>query len=249
MTSPFVGGGFGGKCLWWHQILAAAASRMAQRPVRLALSREGVYRVIGGRTCTEQRVAIGAAADGRFEALIHTGVVAMTAHNNVPEPFITPAQCLYASKTRELRVQTANMDMLANTFMRAPGESVGSFALESAIDELAHALGMDPIELRLRNEPEKDPSLDIPFSARHLTEAYRRCAQRFGSSAASSRRWTAVGSSTPRRRGASSAAASSWASASPSWRRPTSTSATAASSTAVSPTITCPRTRTSPRST
>jgi xanthine dehydrogenase YagR molybdenum-binding subunit len=180
VTSPFVGGGFGGKCLWWHQILAAAASRMVQRPVRLALSRAGVYRVVGGRTCTEQRVAIGAGADGRFDALIHTGAVAMSAHNNVPEPFITPAQCLYASKTRELRVQTATMDMLANTFMRAPGESVGTFALESAIDELAHALGMDPIELRLRNEPDKDPSLDIPFSARHLTEAYRRGAQRFG---------------------------------------------------------------------
>jgi xanthine dehydrogenase YagR molybdenum-binding subunit len=180
VTSPFVGGGFGGKCLWWHQILAAAASRMAKRPVRLVLSREGVYRVVGGRTCTEQRVAIGAAADGKFEALIHTGVVAMTEHNNVPEPFITPSQCLYASKTRELRVQTATMDMLANTFMRAPGESVGTFALESAVDELAHALGMDPIELRLRNEPEKDPSQDIPFSARHLTEAYRRGAERFG---------------------------------------------------------------------
>jgi len=179
VTSPYVGGGFGGKCLWWHQILAAAASRMAQRPVRLALSREGVYRVVGGRPCTEQRVAIGAAADGRLEALIHTGAVAMSAHNNVPEPFITPAQSLYASKTRELRVQTATMDMLANTFMRAPGESVGTFALESAIDELAHAIGMDPIELRLRNEPDKDPSLNIPFSARHLTLAYRRGAQRF----------------------------------------------------------------------
>jgi len=180
VTSPFVGGGFGGKCLWWHQILAVAAAKLAQRPVRLALSREGVYRMVGGRTCTEQRVAIGAAADGQFEALIHTGAVAMTAHNNVPEPFITPAQCLYASRTRELRVETANMDMLANTFMRAPGESVGSFALESAIDELAHALGMDPIALRLRNEPDTDPSLGIPFSSRHLTEAYRLGAERFG---------------------------------------------------------------------
>jgi xanthine dehydrogenase YagR molybdenum-binding subunit len=180
VTSPFVGGGFGGKCLWWHQILAAAASRMAQRPVRLTLSREGVYRVAGGRTCTEQRVAIGAATDGRFAALIHTGAVAMSAHNNVPEPFITPTQCLYASATRELRVQTATMDMLANTFMRAPGEAVGTFALESAIDELAHVLGMDPIELRARNEPENDPSLGVPFSARRLTEAYRRGAARFG---------------------------------------------------------------------
>lgn len=180
VTSPFVGGGFGGKTLWSHHMLAAAAARMAQRPVRLALPRDGVYRVIGGRTCTEQRVAIGADADGAFAALIHTGVVAMTEHNNVPEPFITPAQCLYGARTRELRVQTATMDMVANTFMRAPGESVGTFALESAIDELAHRMGLDPIELRLRNEPEKDPTLGLPFSQRALTQAYLRGAERFG---------------------------------------------------------------------
>jgi xanthine dehydrogenase YagR molybdenum-binding subunit len=83
VTSPYVGGAFGGKCLWQHQILAAAASRIVGRPVRVALSREGVYRVVGGRTTTEQRVAIGAQADGRFDALIHTGVVAMARHNNM----------------------------------------------------------------------------------------------------------------------------------------------------------------------
>ena len=73
VSSPFVGGGFGGKSLWQHQILAAAAAKLAGRPVRIALSREGVYRVVGGRSPTEQRVAIGAQADGRFDALIHTG--------------------------------------------------------------------------------------------------------------------------------------------------------------------------------
>ena len=106
-------------------------------PVRIALSREGVYRVVGGRARTEQRVAIGAQADGRFDALIHTGTVAMTGHNNLPEPFITPATCLYAAGSMKLDVQVADLDMLANTFMRAPGEAVGSFALECAIDELA----------------------------------------------------------------------------------------------------------------
>ena len=78
VTSPFVGGGFGGKCLWQHQVLAAAAARVAGRPVRLTLSREGVYRVVGGRTLTEQRVALGASRDGRLTALIHTGVTAKT---------------------------------------------------------------------------------------------------------------------------------------------------------------------------
>lgn len=180
ITSPFVGGGFGGKTLWSHHVLAAAAAKMAGRPVRITLSREGVYRLVGGRTLTEQRVAIGAQGDGRFDALIHTGVVAMTGHNNMPEPFILPARSAYAAGSFKLQVEVAKMDMLANTFMRAPGESVGTFALESAVDELAVQLGMDPVELRIRNEPEKDPTTGVAFSARHIVEAYRAGAERFG---------------------------------------------------------------------
>ena len=180
VTSPYVGGGFGGKCLWDHQILGAAAARLAGRPVRVALSREGVYRVVGGRTLTEQRVAIGAQSDGRFDALIHTGTVAMTPHNNMPEPFILGTRGGYAAGSFKLSVETVAMNMLANTFMRAPGESVGTFALESAIDELAVELAMDPIELRLRNEPEKDPTTGLPFSSRHIVEAWRTGAERFG---------------------------------------------------------------------
>ncbi len=180
VTSPYVGGGFGGKTLWGHHVLAAAASKLVGRPVRIMLSREGVYRVVGGRTNTEQRVAIGAQADGRFDALIHTGVVAMSAHNNVPEPFIVQSLSGYAAGNFKLEVQVATLDMLANTFMRAPGESVGTFALESAVDELAAELGMDPIELRIRNEPEKDPTTGLRFSSRHIVEAYRSGAKRFG---------------------------------------------------------------------
>ena len=183
VTSPYVGGGFGSKTLWRHHVLAAAASKLAGRPVRLMLSREGVYRVVGGRTLTEQRVAIGAQADGRFDALIHTGTVAMTKHNNLPEPFILPARSAYAAGSFKLDVEVAHVDMLANTFMRAPGEAVGTFALESAIDELADQLKMDPIELRIRNEPEKDPTTGLPFSSRHIVEAYRAGAERFGWSA------------------------------------------------------------------
>jgi len=180
VTSPYVGGGFGSKTLWQHQVLAAAASRVSGRPVRIALSREGVFRIIGGRTITEQRVAIGAQGDGRFDALIHTGVVAMTSHNNLPEPFILPARCLYSAGSFKLNIDVADMDMLANTFMRAPGEAVGSFALECAVDELAEEIGIDPVEIRVRNEPEKDPTTGTPFSSRHLLEAYRAGAERFG---------------------------------------------------------------------
>jgi len=180
VISPYVGGGFGGKCLWEHQILAAAASKLAGRPVRIVLSREGVFRLVGGRTNTEQRVALGAKADGTLTALIHTGVVAMTTHNNCPEQFTFPARHLYAADTIKVSQEVADMDMLANTFMRAPGESVGTFALECALDELAEALELDPVELRRRIEPRKDPTTGNRFSARHLLEAYSDGARRFG---------------------------------------------------------------------
>lgn len=180
VTSPFVGGGFGGKTMWSHHLLAAAASRVAGRPVRITLTREGVYRLVGGRTNTEQRVAIGADEDGRFRALIHTGISAMTPFNALAEQFTFPARHMYGTETLKTDQEVADMDMLANTFMRAPGESVGTFALESAIDELAVELGMDPIELRIRNEPETDPSTGLPYSARHLVQAWRDGAERFG---------------------------------------------------------------------
>jgi xanthine dehydrogenase YagR molybdenum-binding subunit len=180
LTSPYVGGGFGGKTLWSHHLLGAAASKLAGRPVRLTLSREGVYRLVGGRTNTEQRVAIGADDDGRFTSLIHTGISAMTPYNALAEQFTFPARHMYQTETLKTDQQVVDMDMLSNSFMRAPGESVGTFALESAIDELAIELDLDPIELRIRNEPRKDPSSGLPFSSRRLVDAWRAGARRFG---------------------------------------------------------------------
>jgi xanthine dehydrogenase YagR molybdenum-binding subunit len=180
ILSPFVGGGFGNKSLWSHHILAIAASRMAGRPVRMVLSREGVFRITGGRTLTEQRVALGADAEGPLSALIHTGIAGMTSHNSCPEQFSFPARHLYAAKSVLLSQQVVDLDMVANTFMRAPGESIGTFALDCAIDELAEQMGLDPIALRERLEPEKDPTSGLAFSSRHIVDAYRRGAERFG---------------------------------------------------------------------
>ncbi|MCO6051920.1 xanthine dehydrogenase family protein molybdopterin-binding subunit [Mesorhizobium sp. RP14(2022)] len=180
VSSPYVGGGFGGKALWNHQILAAAASRLSGRPVRIVLSRESVFRIVGGRTTTEQRVALGAERNGSLRALIHTGTVAMTEHNNCPEQFTFPARHLYASKSFRLEQSVADMDMMANTFMRAPGESVGTFALECALDELAEQMELDPIELRRRIEPEKDPTSNNPFSSRYLLQCFEQGGERFG---------------------------------------------------------------------
>ncbi len=181
VIAPFVGGGFGGKgTMWMSTALCAMAAKQTGRPVKLALSREGVFRIIGGRTASEQKVAIGADAGGKFLAIIHTGFTATTKHNNFPEQFSFPVRHLYAAKSFYIEQKAFNLNTVANTFMRAPGESIGTFALESAVDELAHQLNMDPVELRALNEPSEDPVKGTEFSLRHLTEAYRRGAKKFG---------------------------------------------------------------------
>ncbi len=180
--SPFVGGGFGGKgSVWNHAVLCAAAAKVTNRPVKLVLSREGVFRIVGGRTLSEQRVALGAEKDGKFVSLIHSGTTATTEHSAFKaEQFTFPARRLYGSENFFIGQKTVNLDTVANSFMRAPGESIGTFALESAIDELAFALKIDPIELRKINEPERDPTKGTEFSSRNLIEAYKRGAEKFG---------------------------------------------------------------------
>ena len=180
LTAEFVGGGFGGKTLWQYHVLAAAAARVAQRPVRMTLTREGVFRICGGRAPTRQRIALGARRDGRLTALIHTGTTVKIENNAMTEPFIEASQHMYRADAMHLEVRAGTMDMLGNTFMRAPGSAVGTFPLETALDELAETLGMDPIELRIRNEPEVDPMTGKAFSQRALVEAYREGARRFG---------------------------------------------------------------------
>lgn len=180
VIAPFVGGGFGGKGgMWWNTALCVAAAKAVNRPVKLALSREGVFRVVGGRTPSEQRVALGARHDGKLSAFIHSGITATTTHNNFAEQFSFPARHLYAAENVFIGQKVVFLDTVSNTFMRAPGESIGTFALESAIDELAFELKIDPIELRRINEPEKDPTKNTEFSMRNLKEAYRRGAEKF----------------------------------------------------------------------
>ncbi len=180
LTAEFVGGGFGGKTLWQYHILAAAAARLANRPVRMALTREGVYRICGGRAPTRQRVALAARLDGGLTALIHSGTTMKIAQNAMTEPFMEAAEHLYRTDTMRLEIRAGVRDMLANTFMRAPGAAVGTFPLEVALDALAERLAMDPVELRIRNEPEVDPTTGKAFSQRALVEALREGARRFG---------------------------------------------------------------------
>ena len=181
VIAPFLGGGFGGKgMMWQNSILCALAARVVKRPVKLALSREGVFRIVGGRTLSEQRVALGVSADNKFQSFIHTGFTATTAHNNFPEQISFPARFLYQSESFLISQKAVNLDTVANTFMRAPGESIGTFAIECAIDELACKLNIDPIELRRLNEPSVDPLKGNTFSSRHLMKAYEDGARAFG---------------------------------------------------------------------
>ena len=180
VLAPQVGGGFGSKTFWSNTQVCVLASKVVGRPVRLALPRAGVFHVVGGRTPSEQRVALGANAEGKLTALIHTGITATSPHNEFPEQFSFPARHLYATENFLVSQRMTTLDTLANTFMRAPGESIGTFALESAMDELAWKLGLDPVELRARNEPATDPAKGTEFSSRHLREAYRLGAEKFG---------------------------------------------------------------------
>ena len=181
LLAPFVGGGFGGKgTMWFYNQLCVMAAREIGRPVRIALTRKGVFRIVGGRTPSRQRVVIAADGNGAFTAFIHEGVTAQSTDNHFPEQFSFPPRHLYAMQSYRIGQQVTTVNRVANTFMRAPGESIGTFAVESAIDALSYELKIDPIELRMRNEPDTDPSNGHPFSSRYLREAYAMGAERFG---------------------------------------------------------------------
>ncbi|GCD93630.1 xanthine dehydrogenase family protein molybdopterin-binding subunit [Embleya hyalina] len=181
VLSGFVGGGFGSKgTVWPHVLLAAAAARLVGRPVRLALTRPQMFTSCGVRPPTRQRVVLGARRDGRLTAIAHDGTTATSFGENVVENTGGTTAMLYACPNVTIRQRIVRLDMQAPTFQRAPGRAPGSFALESALDELAHELGVDPLELRLRNHADTDPSSGRPWSSKHLRECYRLGAERFG---------------------------------------------------------------------
>jgi xanthine dehydrogenase YagR molybdenum-binding subunit len=181
VISPFVGGGFGvaGK-IWPHQLLAAFAARQMRRPVKLVLSRKQFYTVAGYRPTSRQRLAIGADRAGRIGAIIHEGHTENSRYEGYEDNIIGPAQFMYSAPNMRSVYRSVPLDINPPTFMRGPGTTTGAFALECAMDDLAVRLGIDPIELRLRNEPDRDESEDLPFSTRRLTDCFRQGADAFG---------------------------------------------------------------------
>jgi xanthine dehydrogenase YagR molybdenum-binding subunit len=181
VVSPFVGGAFGSSLRTWpHVTLAALGARVAGRPVKVMLSRREMYYGVGYRPHTVQRVGLGASGDGRLAAIVHDGYQETSTYEEFAEALLNPTRFLHSCANVYTRHRLARMNVHTPTYMRAPGEVSGIFALESAMDELAVALNIDPVELRLRNEPEQDEFKKLPFSSRSTKECYRVAAERFG---------------------------------------------------------------------
>jgi xanthine dehydrogenase YagR molybdenum-binding subunit len=181
VVAQHVGGGFGSKGTPRPQsVLAAIAAKVVERPVKVALTRQQLFAVTGYRTPTIQRVRLGAGRDGRLTAIAHEAYEQTSTVREFAEQTCTPTRMMYAAPDRLTRHELVALDVPTPSWMRAPGECPGMFALESAIDELAVACGLDPIELRIRNEPDVDPERGIPFSSRNLVACLREGAERFG---------------------------------------------------------------------
>ena len=224
VISPHVGGGFGSKGTTRpHAILAALAARETGRPVKVALTRQQMFMLTGHRTPTIQRLELGATADGRLTAVAHDVIEHTALRTEFAEQTATCTRVMYGTQAMRTTHRLVRLNVPAPSWMRAPGETPGMYALESAMDELAEALGMDPVELRIRNDPATEPESGLPFSSRNLVACLREGAERFG--------WDAGAGRDPppgvRRRGRWLAGSGVAASTYPARRRPSTATADA----------------------
>jgi len=182
VISQHVGGGFGSKNFAHADVILAAmaAQQVAGRPVKLALTRQQMFSVASYRTPTIQRVRLGADAGGRLTAIAHDVIEQTSTIKEFAEQTAVGTRTMYAAPNRRTTHRLAALDVPVPGIMRAPGEAPGMFALESAMDELAIACGVGPIELRIRNEPDVDPETGLPYSSRNLVACLREGARRFG---------------------------------------------------------------------
>jgi len=181
IVSPYIGGGFGSKGgQWGNLVLAAVAAKMVSRPVKLALTRQQMFNSVGLRQRNYQKVSLAADRDGKLTALAHE----ITTHSAIEDEFVEPcgdcSKIMYDTPNSLITYRVVPMNLILPTYTRGPGKSTGSFALESAMDELAHKLNMDPIEFRIRNEPARDPSNGKPWSSRTTVQCLKEGAKAFG---------------------------------------------------------------------
>ncbi|MEV7811659.1 xanthine dehydrogenase family protein molybdopterin-binding subunit [Streptomyces flaveolus] len=181
VLAPFVGGGFGaGLRVWSHVILTVLAAREVNRPVKLVLTRPEMFTSVGHRPNSVQQIRVGATRDGDLVAIEHRGISSVAMEDDDYEPVSFGSAVAYACPNVLTRDRQARLNIPCPGSMRAPAEGQGNFALESAIDEVAHALGMDPLRFRLRNYAEENPVLGLPWSSKALRECFLEGAERFG---------------------------------------------------------------------
>ncbi len=181
VLSRYIGGGFGGKAMFYEDlVLAAMAARQIGQPVKIAFSRQQMMHGTVHRAATQLRVRLGATPDGKLTAMSVMTHTHTNRQGNNAERASNFARNLYAAPNRLTGHRLVNLDLPPNGPMRAPGEAPGTLSLECAMDELAEKLGMDPIELRRINEPAADPETGKPFSVRQLVRCMREGAQLFG---------------------------------------------------------------------
>ena len=175
VLSPFVGGGFGSALRCWpHVVIAALAARAVGRPVKLVLTRRQMYFGTGFRPAYRYRLRLGSDRDGRLSAAVHDIRGETSRYENFREGILAVGQMLYSMPHVSQEYRTVPLDVNTPVWMRGPGYSTASFVIESAMDELADRIGVDPVELRHRNEPTHDESTGLPFSTRRLRECLRR---------------------------------------------------------------------------
>ncbi len=181
IRSPFLGGGFGSKGLASSPaVLGILAAKMVGRPVKLVLRREQMYGPVGHRAPTRQSIRMGTDLDGAFTAISNHTRTATSTYDDFFEPAADVAHTLYATPALLTAHEAVRLDTGTPMFMRGPGEAPGSIALESAVDEMAAACGMDPLAFRLKNYAEVEPATGKPFSSKALRECYAQAAERFG---------------------------------------------------------------------
>lgn len=178
---PFVGGGFGCKgSVWSHVVLAAMAAKQTGRPVRLVLERPQMFGMVGNRPFTEQHFQVAARDDGTLTGMRHDVISTTSTFEDWNESSAILTRMLYAVPNQATTHKLVKLDVGTPTFMRAPGETSGSFALESAMDEMAYQLNMDPLAFRLKNHADMEPQEKKPWSEKSLRECYRVGAEKFG---------------------------------------------------------------------
>ena len=181
VNSKVIGGAFGsGSPLWPYAKAALIGAKMIGKPLKVVIDRGQMFTMVGYRSPARQKLGMGATTDGKFIGITHDATGETATYQQFAEGITETTKFLYECPNVNTSYKLTRLDLSVPTYTRGPGETTGVFALESAVDELAFALNMDPLEFRKKNDPEKDPSSGLPWSSRYLTECLDRGAAQFG---------------------------------------------------------------------